>query len=214
MNRRLRLRKWRLRGRRGQVAAVATILGLLLVVTFIANYLTATLPGQMSVNELNHEIQVQDQVGRLQALLEAASSADAVGAQFTQPITLGGAGQPPFAGADSASIGPTSGLSFNLTFSLAGPLVYAPPTGGTPNSGIVGSCTLGAASLVCAGTNHVTYNFSAAVPTNYAITSSGGGTYVINITDSGTSNASRSTVALTVSGALPFTTIILGSNLN
>jgi len=60
------LRKWRRRGRRGQVAAVATIFGLLLVVVFIANYLTTTLPAQMSVNDLDHVIQVENQVGQLQ----------------------------------------------------------------------------------------------------------------------------------------------------
>ncbi|MGI0154840.1 MAG: hypothetical protein ACREDE_01715, partial [Thermoplasmata archaeon] len=104
--RRRPLRKWRLRGRRGQVAAVATILGLLLVVTFLANYLTATLPGQMSVNDLQHDVQVENQVGRLQALLAASVTSGAVGAQLSAPVTLGGAGQPPFAGADSGWVSP------------------------------------------------------------------------------------------------------------
>ncbi|MGA8304020.1 MAG: hypothetical protein WA547_05835 [Thermoplasmata archaeon] len=153
MNRRSRLRKWRLRGRRGQVAAVATILGLLLVVTFIANYLTATLPGQMSVNELNHEIQVQDQVGRLQALLEAASSADTVGAQFTQPITLGGAGQPPFAGPDSGYISPgnvSGNFTINFTASLPASVVGTGPVqDGTAGAG---ACAGGGNNRCASGT--------------------------------------------------------------
>jgi hypothetical protein len=153
VNRRSRLRKWRLRGRRGQVAAVATILGLLLVVTFIANYLTATLPGQMSVNELNHEIQVQDQVGRLQALLQAASSADRVGAQFTQPITLGGAGQPPFAGPDSAHIAPgnvSGSFAVNFTASLPATVVGTGPV----KDGVAGTgaCTGGGTTRCPSGT--------------------------------------------------------------
>ncbi|MCI4339501.1 MAG: hypothetical protein L3J68_04125, partial [Thermoplasmata archaeon] len=92
--RRHRIRKWRLRGRRGQVSAVATILGLLLVVTYIANYLTTTLPQQMSINDLNHDVQVEDQLGGLQALIGAAVASNAIGAQFSQPVTLGGVGQP------------------------------------------------------------------------------------------------------------------------
>jgi hypothetical protein len=140
VNRRSRpLRKWRLRGRRGQVAAVATILGLLLVVTFLANYLTATLPGQMSVNDLEHNVQVENQVGGLQALIAAAASQNAVGAQLSQPITLGSAGQPPFAGPDSGAIGPgnlSGGL--NLTFTASNesaPVSVGPSVDGAPDSG-------------------------------------------------------------------------------
>ena len=48
---------------------MATILGLLLVVTVIANYLATTLPAQMSVNDLNHEIAVENQLGHFQAVL-------------------------------------------------------------------------------------------------------------------------------------------------
>ena len=59
MPRASRVRNWRRRGRRGQVAAVATLLGLLLVVTFIANFLTTVVPNQMQVNDLNHEVTVE-----------------------------------------------------------------------------------------------------------------------------------------------------------
>jgi hypothetical protein len=143
------LRKWRRRGRRGQVAAVATILGLLLVVTFIANYLSATLPGQMSVNELNHDVQVENQVGRLQALLEAASAAGAVGAQFSQPITLGGTGDPPFAAADSGSLTPgnSSGeFKINFTASLPATAIGSGPS--VDGAAGTGACT-GASPTRC-----------------------------------------------------------------
>lgn len=104
------------------MSAIATILGLLLVVTYIANFLSTELPSTMSTNELNHVLEVENQLGRLQALLQAGSAAHAVGAQFTQPVTLGGVGAPPFAAADSAQIGPeTNGSSFSLGYTLVGP---------------------------------------------------------------------------------------------
>jgi hypothetical protein len=216
-SRRRAVRKWRSRGRRGQVAAVATILGLLLVVTFIANYLTTTLPNQMSVNDLDHELQVENQIGRLQALLEQVSAAGDVGAQVTQPVTLGSSGAPPFADADSGQIGPLNGSSFNLSYTLQGPTGYQAPTGGDPNTGYIPSsatcvpATNPTTSLTCSGSGGVTWNFSAATPTNYALTVSAG-TYAINITDSGASSGSHATIAITASGSSPLTLLVLGSN--
>lgn len=97
---------------------MATILGLLLVVTFIANYLTTTLPNQMQVNDLNHELAVENQLGRLQAVLEAASSSAVIGAQFSQPLSLGSAGAPPFGNPDKGSVAGgylTGGLTVSYT---------------------------------------------------------------------------------------------------
>jgi hypothetical protein len=115
-------RRWRRRARRGQVAPVATILGLLLVVTFIANYLATTLPSQMSVNDLNHEVQVENQVGKLSALLAAVSLTGARGAEVVQPISLGTVAAPPFAAADF-SILSRGNLSsqFVLRYTVSGP---------------------------------------------------------------------------------------------
>ena len=118
-------RNWRRRGRRAQVAAVATLLGLLLVVTFIANYLSTQLPDQMQANDLNHEIQVENQVGQYAALLQAVSAAHANGAQITQPISLGSAGVPPFAAPDPAYLSaPANGTWAYINYTLTG-------TGGT-----------------------------------------------------------------------------------
>lgn len=114
-HRRLR-RRWSWRGRRGQVSAVATVLGLLLVVTLIANYLSTQLPGQMRVNDANHVLTVENQVLRFAAVLRAASAARAVGAVLTQPVSLGSAGEPPMAPPDGASIGP-GGPKDTLTYS-------------------------------------------------------------------------------------------------
>ncbi len=129
-------RAWRLRRRKAQVSAVATILGLLLVVTFIANYISTTLPNQMAVNDLNHEILVENQLGRLQSSLVAASSTGKVGVEVSQPLTLGSAGAPPFANPDGATIFAGSVLA-NLTvsYSVRGPTSAIPIVlGGAPGS--------------------------------------------------------------------------------
>jgi hypothetical protein len=122
------------------VAPVATILGLLLVVTFIANYLTTTLPSQMSVNDVNHEVQVENQVGQLQALLDSVADSGRVGAPVSQPISLGSAGSPPFAGPDSGWISPGN-LSggFNVNFTVgAAPTFVTPSQDGAAGKG---ACT-------------------------------------------------------------------------
>jgi hypothetical protein len=133
------------------VAPVATILGLLLVVTFIANYLTTTLPNQMSVNDLNHEVQVENQVGQLQALLDSVADSGLVGAPVSQPISLGSAGSPPFAGPDSGwiSSGNQSG-GFNVNFTVAPPpvVIASPSQDGAAGKG---ACTGGGTTRCAAG---------------------------------------------------------------
>ncbi|HTS33731.1 MAG TPA: hypothetical protein VMI55_07355 [Thermoplasmata archaeon] len=114
-------RNWRLRGRRGQVSAVATLLGLLLVVTFIANYLTTQLPNQMQANDLSHEITVQNQIGHFDALLQAVSSAHAIGAEVTTPLSLGSDGEPPFAAPDTSYLSaPQNGTWAYLNYTTTG----------------------------------------------------------------------------------------------
>ncbi len=100
---------------------MATILALMLLVTFIANYLTTTLPQTMSVNDINHDLVVQNEVGRFAALLSQAASNGAVGAELTQPFVLGSVGQPPFAQQDGSSIAPViTGSKETVGFALAG----------------------------------------------------------------------------------------------
>jgi len=210
------VRKWRLRGRRGQVSAVATILGLLLVVTFIANYLTATLPGQMSINDLNHVVQVENQVGRLSALLQAAAADNAVGAQLTQPVTLGSAGEPPFASADPGSIGPgTSGSSFNVTLPIGGAWSYSFPTIG-PNSYHSlpsSSCTSTSTQVTCSAGGTAWWNVTEASTTNLAFVGNSGatGTYNLNIKDSGTSTSRLATVSLSLASVGTLNVLLIGN---
>ena len=93
-------RRWRRHARKAQVAPIATILGLLLVVVVIANYLTTTLPGQVATNELGHEVEVGNQLGQLQAAIGALAtqSAGSSSPLIPFPITLGSDSVPPFAG--------------------------------------------------------------------------------------------------------------------
>lgn len=108
---RVPVRAWRRRGRKAQVSAVATILGLLLVVSFIANYLSTSLPQYMTVNDVSHDLLVENEVGRLSALLFQASNKSTLGLELSQPIVLGSAGLPPFAPPDRGAIAPAVGGS-------------------------------------------------------------------------------------------------------
>lgn len=166
MARALRTRNWRRRGRRGQVAAVATLLGLLLVVTFIANFLTTVVPNQMQVNDLNHVILVENQFGRLAALLSSAGAQGRTGNQIVQPLTLGSDGVAPWAAQDGSTVGNVqNGSNASLSFGLLGATVYSPPLGPTQGGpALPASCafTSGAdVGIACtAALTKLAYNFS------------------------------------------------------
>ena len=95
--------------------------------TFIANYIATTLPNTMGQNDLQHEMQVENQVSQLSALVRAIAGTKVVGAQASQPITLGSLGAPPFAAPDGGYISPLAtvnnttgnfpGSTFNFTLS-------------------------------------------------------------------------------------------------
>jgi len=200
------------------VSAVATILGLLLVVTFIANYLTTQLPNQMSVNDLNHEVQVENQVGRLAAQLTAVAQSGVTGATVSQPITLGSDASPPFAASDSGVLSPGN-LSggFKVNFTLAGPSSYIPPAGG-PQGGPYNSAndptcvpippSQPTNSITCSGASTIIYNFtgSLANQASYSLTLSGGGVVRVNII------SNHSTISITGSSNPGITLLVLGSN--
>ena len=203
-----RARRWRRRGRRAQVAAVATILGLLLVVTFIANYLSTTLPNQMSVNDLNHEIQVENQAGHLQALLQSLAKSGAVGAPALQPVTLGSAAAPPFAGSDGgvlsqiAPYGSSAAPQVVTNLSLVS-THYAPPTGWVAGGSYnTAGCTqtpaspANATSISCLGSGkgQVSYNFTGSA--SFSVSGNGGAAFQVNFS----SNHSRVVVSQTGQG--------------
>lgn len=180
------VRRWRRHSRRAQVSAVATIFGLMIVVTFLANYIATTLPNQMAVNDLNHEIQVEDQLGSFRALLQAVSGTGIVGAPALQPVALGSAAAPPFASADSGSILPIPGEpQAQSNFSIVSTR-YAPPTGWPAGGSYDPTCSQSPASpanattISCkgAGKSHVTYNFTGS--SSYSVSGTGGVAFFVN----------------------------------
>ena len=204
-------RRWRQRREKGQVAAVATILGLLIIVTFIANYISTTLPSQMAVNDQNRGILVQNEVGRLDALMQSLAESGQVGLQVSQPITLGSDAAPPFAGSDGATVsGADPYANLSVAFSLTGPPVYSPPSGGIPNAGRTTGCTLvnvsSASTLTCAGGASAYWNYSSTTLTSYTVSTTGGGGIFLNVT------ASSSTIALSSTGGTANYLVVIGSH--
>ncbi len=159
-----RPRRWRLRSESGQVSAIATILALLLVVTFIANYLTTSLPNQMAINDLQRDLIVTNQVGRLTTLLQAVTSPPSIGVQVSQPITLGSSGDPPFAGSDGGSLSAlANGSAATVAYTLVGPTDLVTPSvtaGGSSHP--AGTCTITTTAVTCAsGGGRIWGNFTA-----------------------------------------------------
>jgi len=173
----------------------------------LANYLSTQLPAQMAVNDGNHVLEVENQVARLAASLQAAAGAYAVGRVLTQPVLLGSVGAPPFAPADGGSIGPgAQGSELTDSFTVVGQSSYAPPTVGPAGGATYKTCsTQTTTSLVCSTSSLVVWNFSSTSSTSYSITTSGG-PYDINI------SASGSTIAFTASSSAPVYVLVVGNN--
>jgi len=179
----------------------------MLVVTMIANYLSTQLPAEMRVNDANHTLAVENQVSRLAAAAELLADTGAVGGVVTQPVSLGSAAEPPFAGSDGSTIGPgAAGSSLAVTFVVSGGSAYAPPTVGPAGGTTHGdSCTTSTVELICSGSSKVVWNFTSASATSFTITTSGG-PYYIN------ASASGSTFGLTASSTAPIYFLVSGSN--
>jgi hypothetical protein len=82
------LRHRGLRSRSGQVSAVATILALLLFVSFLATFVFGQLPAQMSQQEFEHQLQVEDQMEGLQTAIAEAAAAWQPGSGIPGPSVL------------------------------------------------------------------------------------------------------------------------------
>ncbi len=168
------------------MSAIATILGLLLVVSFVANYLATTLPSQMALNDANRALMVEDQLGHLDSVLQSLSVPGALNAPVIQPISLGSPGAPPFAGPDGARITGVPGQSSSSMSVGLYSTFYNPPSGFVPkipdNKSCIGdapyynlwSCgsqvNLSWYYSSCVGLPSCVFNFSA----------TGGATFVLN----------------------------------
>jgi len=152
----------------------------------------------MSVNDLNHDILVENQVGQLQATLTKAAADGQPGAEVSQPITLGSDGAPPFASQDGSTVSSTIGsvnsttkvflgANSSVSYTLAGPTGFHPPLGfgiskvaNLPKP--AGVCVVAPAStMTCGGFNsqyNLKWNFSAGNNLAYSVSLQGGSAFV------------------------------------
>ena len=169
------------------------------MVTLIANYLATTLPNQMSVNDLEHELQVENQLGHFATALESLSARAPVGATLAQPLSLGSAGDPPFANPDGASISALlSRTNASVAFGVAS-TQYAPITGWIGGGSFSSSCSptpsppASAMNISCTGSGaQVHYNFTNC-PSGCTLTTNAAGKFWGNYSV----NSSRITVSET-----------------
>ena len=134
----------RYRARKGQVSAVATILGLLLFVAFIANFIIAELPAEMQQNETSHILLVEDQLARLQATILAEAQNPGIHVALVSPVTLGSQAEPPFGLAaestiqtEFASVGTVANYQISTIHYL--PMTW--PPGAPASPGGAGTCS-------------------------------------------------------------------------
>jgi hypothetical protein len=159
------IRQRRRRAHKAQVAAVATILALLLVVTFISNYLLTQLPSQETAAEFDHVLQVENQLARFQATVLAEADQPNLGLALSSPVTLGSQSVPPFGPAASGAISPeAASISTQTSYSLAD-IAYAPPTWN------FGSSCLTGGNGSCSGNGHIdTWNITNVNNTAFTVT--------------------------------------------
>ena len=127
------------------MAAVATVLGLLLVVSFIASYVLVDLPNQMQQAEFDHTLLVENQLGALQSSILAQAGNPGMPVSVLSPVTLGSSAVPPFAPASDGSLQPEPngtqvGLAYSYSRFVSAPPAWnaspgCPPTGHPCNSG-------------------------------------------------------------------------------
>ncbi|MCI4340909.1 MAG: hypothetical protein L3K11_00810 [Thermoplasmata archaeon] len=194
--------RWR-RSRRAQVSAVAVVLGLLLVTTYIANFLSQQLPSQMQELEFEHTLLVEDQLGRVQTAVLAEAQNPTLPITITSPVTLGSGSVPPFAPASTGALtlDPASDL-VRAQYSIAKVLPRAPVwgSGSACLAGGSGTCVLGAGVFF--------YNASANSSTYTVILSGATSTLFYNL------SGNHDTLTVTQSGpdALYLQIIVVGSN--
>lgn len=158
------IRRHRRRANRGQVSAVATILGLLLVVSFIAEFEIAPLSSQLADKEVQHALQVENQLSRLQATILAEAESPGVHLALSSPVTLGSEGVPPWGApspgqilSEPSPVGTTAGYEIAHLFSHP------------PNWNTGSSCLTGGAGK-CSGNGHIdTWNVTNTNNSSFAI---------------------------------------------
>lgn len=156
------------RARAGQVAAVATVLGLLLVVSFVSSFILEVLPGQMAAIEEQHVLQVENQLSRLQATILAEASDPGTAMSLSSPVTLGSGAVPPFGPPSQGVLQPEGVGVKTLTKYFVSKVAYAPPRWN------FGSVCLNNGSGKCTSTGNInTWNVTNTNNTTFSITVNG-----------------------------------------
>jgi hypothetical protein len=190
------------RSHKAQVSAVATSLALLLVVTYLSNYLVYQLPGEMGQVEFQHLVQVENQMERLQATVLALAARSVIPLTIASPITLGSLSDPPFGTPAQGSIqseSPKIGLNTSYEVDTISP---AAPTWGAY------SACLPAGKGTCSAVGVVDYaNFSGNGSTLPVTISGSADKLVYNL------NGNNDTITITWSGpnSGPVVVVVNGS---
>ncbi|HKS59924.1 MAG TPA: hypothetical protein VJS68_04010, partial [Thermoplasmata archaeon] len=138
------IRQRKLRASKGQVSAIVTIFALLLLVSFIANFVLLQLPSQEQELEFEHVLQVENQLSRLQATILSQALNPAIPLPLASPVTLSAAPDPPFGVVATGSIQnepitAQSTASYQLARVVPSPPNWENGSGCLGSSG--GSCT-------------------------------------------------------------------------
>ncbi|MCI4350345.1 MAG: hypothetical protein L3K15_02375 [Thermoplasmata archaeon] len=126
------------------MSAIATVLGLLLVVTFVTQFVLTPLPGVMSDLELRHVLLVENQVGRLQSTIQAEAENPNLHLTLASPVTLGSQASPPFGIGATSTLSLTGGSARAQSKYAVGEIVPVNPnwnTGSACLSGGAGTCS-------------------------------------------------------------------------
>jgi hypothetical protein len=178
------------RARKGQVSALVTVLGLLLVVTFIANFVLEQLPGQMQELEFEHTLQVENQLSHLQATILAQANNPAIPLTLSSPITLGSQSLPPFGQPTVGSVASEPPGIGGVSSLLLSQVTYVYPNWN------VGSGCLNGGGGHCSGSGNVNYyNVSGSNSTAFTIKIDGNTNSMVYIL-----NGNNDTVTITWNG--------------
>ncbi|MHB8352078.1 MAG: hypothetical protein ACYDFT_05240 [Thermoplasmata archaeon] len=162
------IRQRRERARSGQVAPVAVMLGLLLLTSFIANFVLLQQPGEMDQNEFQHTLLVENQLARLQSTVLTQAQNPNLPIAELLPVTLGSAGAPPFVGPSDGEITQeTSSALTNFNYTLARIVPNPPDWAATPGCPPTGHpCNNGTAWDNVTGIpgNNYTFKLNGAAP--------------------------------------------------
>ena len=191
------IRQRRSRARKGQVSAVATTLGLLLVVSLIANFMLLQLPNEMTQLEVQHQLLVEDQMARFQQQVWAQGANLGLPVTLTSPVTLGSQANPPFgvAAPSTISVAPTT-IRSSVTLSST-TISYNPPAWGTF------SPCFSATGGSCSGSGFFYANLLGPNRTSFTLSVAGSANWEYNLT------LNNDTVTVTWNGANPGPEIVV-----